>query len=50
MHVEEGWGRKGAREEVYCRGWGTRMQALDSLESLAAVKGEDINFTRREAE
>ena len=50
MHVEEGWGRKGAREEVYCRGWGTKMKALDSLESLAAVKGDDICFTWGEAE
>ena len=26
--VEEGQGREGSRQEVYCRGWGARVEAL----------------------
>ena len=48
--VEEGWSWERAREEMYSRGRGTWMKALESLEGGAMVKGEDFQFTGCEAE
>ena len=48
--VEESWGWEGARENVWSWGWGVRMEALESLESDALVKRENLHFTWRETE
>ena len=43
--VEESGSWERAREEMYSRGRGTWMKALESLEGGLMVKGEDFQFT-----